>query len=209
MFDAGKIEGENKGWKPLKAGLDIPVLLTGVAFREDKDGNKLNDLTFSFKGTAPGNTGVFDFVIWANNFDPTGEYYGDGSGATRTLAQIKHILAGYLTEEECATVVGANWIDFAKAIVNALSADKINRPTFLKVLLKKDKNGRDNNIFPMFPDFLRTDLTPERSFALSTKVNPNTGQPYERIEPMSTAPSPAAKSDDDLFGGEAPAPVFG
>jgi hypothetical protein len=204
MFDLSKVESENTGWKPLKAGLDVPAVLENVEYAKDQNDNLTQDLVFNFKGTQAGNTGTMNFRIWANTFNPQDQYYDQtGKKAERTAAQIKHILAAYLPEESVNAVSGANWQEFSKAVISALNGEVIKRQAMLKVVL----DNKDRGTFPLFPDFIVTDLTPERSLSLNTKVNPVTGLPYERITPME---QPTAQAGGDAFGdAAAPDAMFG
>jgi hypothetical protein len=201
MFDLENVQAENTGWKPLRAGLDVPAKLEEVGLYVNKEGEKTENLVFKFVGTEAGNTGSFDFMVWANTFDPEHEYFSEDK-AERTKAQIKHILNAYLPEETTNKIKGSSWTEFAENVGKALNGEVIARPCFLKVIL----DSKDRNTFPTFPDFIRTDLTPDRSFSLGTKINPNTGLAYERIEKMDQSQGGAPNSNG--FGTDAPAPSF-
>jgi len=205
-FNLTNVESENKGWKPLKAGIDIPAILESVEFAKDQNGTVIDDLLFNFKGTGKNNTGSMAFRIWASTFDSNNQYYDNtGVKQERTFAQIKHILAAYLPQEAVEKVTGSDWKSFAKSIISALSGNVSKRGCFLKVIL----DGKDKATFPLFPDFIVTDLTPDRTLTLNTKINPKTNLPFERITPSEAPVSNG--SSTSAFGGttSAPAPSFG
>lgn len=202
MFDLSTVESENTGYKPLKAGIDVPVKLESVDYAVLKDGTVTEDLVFKFKGIAAGNTGTFDFKLWANVFD-SNDLKFQAKKVDWAIAQIKHIAAAYLPEEVVNKLSGKNWTEFSGKVIKALNPKVTAIPAQLKVLL----DGKNRPSFPLFPDFIVTQLTPDRVLALNTKINPNTGMPYERIEPIAIT---TTSNLDDVLGGSdsMPTPDF-
>jgi hypothetical protein len=186
MFNLQDVDAESSGYKPLTAGVNIAAVLSNVEFRKDKDGNPTKDLSLIFKGTDPSNQGDFTFIIWENTFNDTDQYYSVDT-VKRTIAQIKHILAAYMDEDVVLKVQGKNWVEFGTNIMKALTKFALNYPCKLKIVL----NNKDMNTFPLFPDFIVTDKTPNRVLRLNLKVNPKTGLFYERTIPMPVSQTPA------------------
>ena len=160
MFDLGNVQSENTGYKPLTAGLTVPAILESVEFAVDRDKNPTTDIVFNFKGTVPGNMGNLNFRIFANTFDSSAEKYNP-TIAEYVLAQIKHILRAYVSEEVVLKVK-----DLA-TIVKVLNPSITKVPCELKVIY--DKKNRPT--FPLFPDFIRTKNTPERVFKANPKYD--------------------------------------
>lgn len=219
MFDLSSDDytGESK-FSQLNAGIGVPAKLTAVAV-DDQSG----DLIFSFKGTDEGdvdkgiapNNGSFNHRVWANNFDPDNEYY-DETWAKRYVNQTKHILKAFLSSEVVDSIKGKNWLEFANAILGVMpEASFKDIPVSLKVLL--DNKNRPQ--FPVFPDFISSPLMP-KSLKMDTRLNPNTGRPYERITPIELADesapvdtsfgavAAAANPDDKTTGTEPTKPAF-
>lgn len=218
MFDFAdeQYTGESQ-YSELQAGLRVPAVLTGVEV-DDESG----DLIFSFKGTEKGdtakgiapNTGTLNHRVWANSFDKEHEYY-NANKAIYVINATKHILKAYLPVEQIEAMKADNWLGFVSLIKDAMKEEVYaNKPIFLKVIL----NNKNRSILPTFPDFISSELMP-KSFTLQTKVNPNTGLPYERITPIEMPTAPAGGSDfgavEQAAGtagtasGDAPTPAFG
>ena len=193
---------EEVRWKPLTAGEAVPAVLTACKFYEDKDGNPTEHLAFYFKGTEPGNTGEFTHIVNDHTFDPTHDWnaqLGDKMESTfkaRAIA-VRHIYKAFLTEEQGKSIGGANTREFFKSVIEALSGDVIKRPVKLKVLVKAKADGNARNYFPNFPDFITSELTPDRQLKLSTKINERTGLPWEAI---TLTPTTIATNPSDLGG---------
>jgi hypothetical protein len=203
LFQEAESENQNAG--PLTAGERIAVRLT-VTTIDESNGN----LSFTFKGTDKGdaakgiapNLGQFTKTFWANNFDSKDEKYNLDS-VKRQMGQIKHILGAYLTEEELASIRPTSWAAFTSQVSKMMNGKKTEEiPAFIKGIY----NNKDYVDFPMFPDFISTDLKP-KNLRLNTKTNPKTGNPYERITKLEATPATADAtpgSDDEV-----PAPAYG
>lgn len=212
MFDFAdeNYTGESS-YSELQPGLRVPTVLTGVEV-DDESG----DLIFSFKGTEKGdttkgitpNTGTLNHRVWANTFDKEHEYY-NANKAMYVVNGIKHILKAFLPVEQIEAMRADGWLGFVALIKDAMKKEVFaDKPIFLKVIL----NNKDRSILPMFPDFISSDLMP-KNFTLQTKINPNTGIPYERITPMQ-APASNESTFDALDTTEnadedTPTPAFG
>ena len=198
MLNLQNLQGENTGFKPLNPGINIPAKLTSVEFKKDKDGAQTQDLSFNFEGTDAGNQGSFNFIIWASTFDANHQSYSE-DGLKRTIAQIKHILAAFMDEAIVLKVQGKNWLEFATNIVKALTKYGIGKDCKLKVIL----DNKDRLSFPLYPDFIVTDKTPNRILRLSNKINPKTNQPYDRITSL-----PVQQTSVEISSPSAPANLF-
>lgn len=201
MFNLKDANGEGSNKVAIKAGLFVPAKLLSVEFAKDKDGNVTSDLSFNFKGTEEGNTGDFSWRVFASTFDPNGQYNTDAdkfqSGVERCINQIKHVVTAFVAKEVADQIGGASWTDFAKKVIAVMKPEVLDVPCELKVIY----TNKDYPTFPAFPNFIKTERTADRNWQASTKVNPNTGQPYERFEKLQTPTSnPAA-------GGAAPSAV--
>ena len=191
-FNLSEVQSENTGWKALLPGVNVNAVLETVELSVDANKTVTGDLVFTFKGTTPGNTGNFNFRIFKNNFNKADEKYNDES-AKRNLANIKHIMAAYLPDTIVSKVGGNTIEEFFGNVIKVLNKQVIARPCKLKVTL----NNTNKLQFPMFPDFITTDLTPDRVLSLNTKINTKTGHPYDRIIPIDVASAPK----NDLLGG--------
>lgn len=189
MFDLNQVEGENTGWKALTPGPKVPAKLESVEYAKSQDGVVSEDLNFNFVGIADGNKGNFTFRVFANNFDVNHEWYNEDK-AKRILAQIKHIMGAFLPAETLAKVAGADWKSLSGVIIQYMNPKVLTRMLAIKVTL----DAKDKLTFPLFPDFIVSDLTPDRVLSVNTKVNPQTGLPYERYEPMAKPAGNAANS---------------
>jgi hypothetical protein len=197
-FNLEEVQSENTGWKPLNAGVGIPAVLKTVEFGKSNE-QQTEDLVFNFEGIADGNKGSFNFRVWANVFDTTDSQF-DKVKADRVLAQVKHIIKAYLPESVAVKITGETWRKFAENVIKALNPAVTARPCKLKVILDNKNRGS----FPLFPDFITTDLTPDRVLSLNSKINPKTNLPYERITPIDKPAAPANDFADMDFG---PAPI--
>jgi hypothetical protein len=198
MFDFSNEDytGENK-FAEITPGLKVPATLEKVSV-DDQSG----DLIFSFKGTETGNTGNFNHRVWANNFDPDHEYYNKDR-AVRVINSTKHILKAFLHVDKVDAIKSKDWLGFAKSIEKAMT-DKVfkDKDLHLKIVL----NNSNKPVLPTFPDFISSSMMP-KTFKLNMKVNPNTGQPYERITPVEISTN-TTESFDSVTGDE-PTPAFG
>jgi hypothetical protein len=197
-FNLNDVNGEGSNWVALKPGISS-VTLTKVEFYVDKDKNITDNLSFNFKGVTPGNTGEFTFTVYSNTFDPADSKYKPDN-ATRSLAQLKHIIAAYVVPDKIPAVKGETWKQFATIIIKALTASPVkNEAVQVKVIL----NNTDKNNFPLFPNFIVSSLTPDRVLSINNKINPTTQQPYDKIVPtgVNQSATPGA--------GASPMPQFG
>lgn len=199
MFDFSNEDytGENK-FAEINPGLNVPAILEKVNVNDES-----GDLIFSFKGTGAGNTGSFNHRVWANNFDPDHEYYNKDR-AIRVINSTKHILKAFLHVDKVDEIKSKDWIGFAKSIEKVM-VEKVFKDKELK--LKIVLNNSNKAIFPTFPDFISSSMMP-KTFKLNAKVNPNTGQPYERIAPVEMG-GDATESFDAISTNDAPTPKFG
>jgi len=198
MFDLSTVQSENTSWKSLNPGISNAIL-SKVEFYTDKDGNVTENVQFLFTGTDAGNTGEFSFIAYANKFDPKDAKYTPLK-AERALAQVKHIIAAYIPAEKIPLIKGETWKAFATILMRALNPTLTKSvPCRIKVIL----NDSDKNSFPLFPDFITTDLTPNRVLKLDTKINPTTQKPYDNI-----IPSAVRQSSTTAFAGASPLPQF-
>ena len=190
MFNLNEVQSENTGWKALIPGEKVGVELTSVEFAT-KDKVPTEDLVFKFKGTMPGNKGSFDFRIFANNFDPNHQFYSEDS-VNRTLVQIKHILHTFLPASTVDALKADSWKSFAQKVIALMTSEVCKRTD---VIAKVVYDKKDNLSFPLYPDFIMSDLTPDRTLSLNTKINKNTGLPYDRVVKLA-APSTSAMPVD-------------
>ena len=196
MFNLKDANGEGSNKVAIKAGLFVPAKLLSVEFAKDKDGNATPDLAFNFKGTEEGNTGDFSWRVFADTFNPSAQYFTEDK-VERTINQIKHVVTAFVAKEVADQIGGASWNEFAKKVVAVMKPEVLDVPCELKVIY----TNKDYPTFPAFPNFIKTEKTADRNWQASTKINPNTGQPYERFEKLQTPTSnPAA-------GGAAPSAV--
>jgi len=176
----------------------VPAVLESVGYAKDKVGNVTPDLAFNFKGTEEGNTGDFSWRVFADTFNPSAQYFSEDK-VERTINQIKHVVTAYVAKEVADQIGGASWQEFSKKVIAVMKPEIINIPCELKIIY----TAKDYPTFPTFPNFIKTERTADRNWQASTKVNPNTGQPYERFEKLATpatnpnggASAPAAAAD--------------
>jgi|TARA_R110000772_G_scaffold82292_6_gene174600 hypothetical protein len=200
MFDFSNEDytGENK-FAEINPGLNVKVVLEKVSVNDES-----GDLIFSFKGTEPGNTGSFNHRVWANNFDPAHEYYNKDR-AIRTINSTKHVLKAFLHVDKVDAIKSKDWKGFAQGIEKAMG-EKVYKDKALK--LKIVLNNSNKPVLPTFPDFISSELMP-KTFKLNAKLNPNTGQPYERLEPITMDTTSVEGFDSIASTDDAPTPKFG
>ena len=174
-----------QGFVPAKPGINF-FELKDVQIKDDS-----NDLVFQFKGTRAEELGSFSHWVNSSTFDPKDERF-DEKKAGWVRNQIVHIVKAFLTDEEMKPITGvahSGYLSFVQSIARALTPDKFNGvESKIKLLInyadKKDKNDNYKTNLPLFPKFISTDLRPF-ALAVNDKVNPNSGEPFERIAPLS------------------------
>ena len=85
-----------------------------------------------------------------------------------------------MAEDIVLKVTGKSWKEFATNIMKALTRYGKDKSCNLKIVLDK----KNRNTFPLFPDFITTELTPGRVLRANTKINPSTNLPYDRFTPI-------------------------
>ena len=227
-IEENKIEETNQGFVPAAAGIN-DFNLKDVSV--DDKGN----LFFKFKGCTPKEQGSFSHVVWVNVFDEDEQRYVQFRAYLARMQMVR-IAEAYLSPEAVSkltsTVYQGNQLAQSKAFINSLASEfsKIDYKTpvaKLKIVLNyKDATDKYGNIKTELSSQVRnpiisTDLKP---FALriNDAINEKSGEPYERIKPLSeygTAPDQgapaefgAATNNAPFEGGaafEAEAPAFG
>tara|TARA_R110002012_G_scaffold292256_1_gene487367 strand:- start:225 stop:932 length:708 start_codon:yes stop_codon:yes gene_type:complete len=189
----------------MEPGLDVPARLIEVDYGKDRDGNKTDNLSFTFEGTSKENSGKMIYTVWASTFDRQGEYNKSKDDkkfqgqVDREISRIFHVLTAYAEESQVENLLDKSDNKIKKAFELIIAAMKSIdfKETDLELKITLDKKGRTQ--FPTFPNFVRSQHTPGRTFRVDNKVNPNTGLPND-IMSRSQLPQQPAQGASSGFG---------
>lgn len=200
----------------MEPGLNVPAKLIRVGYGKDKEGKETKELNFEFEGTSKENGGKFTYIPWLSTFDRNGEYNKQKDDkkfqgqVNRELSRIFHILTAYAPEDQVKGLLAKSNNKIEKAfelIIEAMNTlDYKGIDLNLKITL--DKKGRTQ--FPTFPNFVRSENTPGRTFRVDNKINQHTGLPNDIMSRDQLPQQPAQGDGGSGFGfGGSAAAAFG
>ena len=193
MLDFNNVESEKQGYVMLNPGI-VDAVLTKVELTDE------GHLDFHFKGTDPTNAGTFKPRFWNDAFDTAGKDEGALAWAGINMRHLKHLMEGFLTDEQVAKVKGETTVALYQSLMGVMTPD-----TYTDVAIKLKhvfKYGKDDATqFPKYRSFLSTPTRPR-----GLKLGEATGAdniPYDRVLPMSEYGATPDTNAAPAFGGTA------